>query len=309
MGAISIERLLPQHFFRPDDASPIGAVHFPTEASIMRIGFDRKPGKPLLFEGETPVGIRLTQRTWHYKLRERKPGKDGKECQVIKTYETDRWRLEILMDLNQAGPLRPRHAAVIVQTPYSNGWVQSTVFKMYSKKNKEVEAGLPVFEDVSQVEKELEAAFLHDPWETGARYVAGISFPRGYLGLLSGKRPNKVTDYILGACPDFKTIQDELFLCTEIQRLMKKTECEAIAFWKRGAPNRRPRLYENTKIAASNLMMLSIQQALAGPCESSEKWFGKEVWKMVEYRYCSHLNNCNRKEGRRKEDPLRDDCS
>jgi hypothetical protein len=71
-----------------------------------------------------------------------------------------------------------------------------------------------------------------------------------------------------------------------------------IAFWKRGALEQKPHLFDETKEAAPELIMLAIHQALAGPREFSKEWQGQPVWKLVERLYCSHLNNRNRKNSR-----------
>jgi hypothetical protein len=84
-------------------------------------------------------------------------------------------------------------------------------------------------------------------------------------------------------------------MSAEVERLLEKTQKGTIAFWKRGAPEQRPRLYDETKEAAPELLMLSVHQALAGPREFSGEWQGQPVWKLVDRLYCNHLNNRNRR--------------
>jgi len=305
MGAISMERLLPKHLFRPDDSSPIAALGFPSRCALMRIGFDLRAGEPIRFEGETPVRVRFCQRTWRYKLRARENEPESRTAEARKIYQTNRWRLEIIVDSRQAEPLRPRHMAVVAQTPYGNGWVQAVPLKMYSKKKltpEEAASKIPVFASVKDVEEQLESAYACDLWETGPSYVAGVSFPKGYRGILDSHPRNTAIDFVFGACPDFEAARNQLLASREIQQLLQKTEQEKIAFWMRGKVPARPRLYQDTKDAAVALMILSIEQALAGPAKSSKSWIGEPVWKLVEQRYCSHLNDCNRKNARRRED-------
>lgn len=303
MGVISVEQLLPRNTFRPDDASPIAALGLPTKGKITRIGFTRKPSEPITFEGETPVRVRMVERVWRYKLKN--TGGDGaKNTKKTSTRELRRWRLEILVDAKNSDLIQPSHEVVFAQTPYSSGWAQCTAFKKYTKKvfgKEEIISKLPEFDDFHDVESNLEAAHIYDPWEKGPHYVAGISFPHGYIHLLSGEPRNAAIDYVIGVCPDFKAIRDELMLSTEVAHLLKLTHKGTIAFWKRGGVVQRPRLYEETKETALQLMMLSIHQALAGPREFSDQWQGQPVSKLVAHLYCNHLNNCNRIVSRRTE--------
>jgi hypothetical protein len=297
VGVISIEQLLPRHIFRPDDAIPISRLGFPATAKMTRIGFDREPGQPLRFEGETPVKVRMEERLWRYKMRGTE--KDGKKnSNKASIRESRRWRLEILVDARNSDPIRPSHQVVIAQMPYGNGWVQPTALKKYTKKafeEEEIESKLPELDDLDDVESKLEAVHVYDPWEKGQYYVAGISYPRGYLQLLLSNPRNTEIDYVIGVCPDFKATRDELRMSSDVERLLEMTQKGTIAFWKHGAPEQRPHLYEETKEAAAELMMLSVHQALAGPGEFSEKWERQPVWKLVEYLYCDHLNNRNRR--------------
>jgi hypothetical protein len=292
VGVVSIEHLLPKHIFRPDDAFPISRLGFPTKAKMTRIGFDRTPGQPLSFEGETPVKVRMEERLWRFKL---------KSSDTRSIHQVRRWRLEILVDAKNSDPIHPPHQVVVAQTPYGNGWVQPTALKKYTKKaleKDEIDSNLPEFDDLDDVESNLEAAQAYDPWEKGQFYVAGISYPRGYLELLAGNPRNAEIDYVLGICPDFEAARNELRMSAEVEDLLEKTRRGTIAFWKQGAPEQKPRLYEETKEAAPGLMMLAVHQALAGPREFSQKWHGEPAWKLVDRLYCNHLNNLNRKTSR-----------
>ncbi len=300
MGLVSIKQLLPASIFRPDDAFPISRLWFPASAKMTRIGFDYKPGHPLKFEGETQVKVRMEERLWRYKLRgtERNEEKNSNQASI---HESRRWRLEILVDARNSDSIQPPHQVVVAQIPYGNGWVQATALKKYTKKTlekEEIEFKLPEIDNLDDVESKLEAAQIYDPWEKGQYYVAGISYPRGYLQLLWSNPRNAEIDYVIGVCPDFKTARDELRMSPEVERLLEMTRKGTIAFWKRGAPEQRPRLYDETKEAAPELMLLSIHQALAGPREFSKDWQGQPVWKLIERLYCSHLNNRNRKNSR-----------
>lgn len=292
MGVVSIEQLLPRHIFRPDDAFPISRLGLPAKANMTRIGFDRTSGQPLSFEGETPVKVRMEERLWRFKLK-------SSDTRTI--HEVRRWRLEILVDAKNSDPIHPSHQVVVAQTPYGNGWVQPTALKKYRKKTlakDEIDSNLPEFNDLDDVESNLEAAQVYDPWEKGQYYVAGISYPHGYLELLAGNPRNAEIDYVLGICPDFKAAQDELIVSAEVKNLLEMTRRGTIAFWKPGAPEQRPRLYEDTKEAATALLMMAVQQALAGPREFSRRWQGQPVSMLVEHLYCSHLNNHNRRNSR-----------
>jgi hypothetical protein len=300
VGMVSIEQILPRHLFRPDDAFPISRLGFPAKAKMTRIGFDRKPGQPLRFEGETPVKVRMEERVWRYKVRRMRKD-EKKNGEKLSIRESRRWRLEILVDAKHSDPIQPLHQVVVAQIPYGNGWVQATALKKYTKKaleKEEIESKLLEVDDLDDVESEFEGAQVYDPWEKGQHYVAGISYPRGYLQLLLSNPRNAEIDYVIGVCPDFKATRDELRMSAEVEHLLEMTRKGTIAFWKRGAPEQRPHLYEETKEAAPELIMLSVHQALAGPREFSKEWQGQPVWKLVEHLYCSHLNNRNRKNSR-----------
>lgn len=297
MGVVSIEQLLPRHIFRPDDAFPISRLGFPTRAKMTRIGFNRHPGQPLSFEGETPVKVRMEERLWRYKLKKTERG-GQQNSNKASIRESRRWRLEILVDARNSDPIQPSHQVVVAQIPYGNGWVQPTVLKKYRKKTlerEEIESKLPELDDLDDVESKLEAAQVYDPWEKGQHYVAGISYPRGHLQVLLNNPRNTEIDYVLGVCPDFKAAHDELMMSAKVDDLLEMTRKGTIAFWKHGAPEQKPHLHEETKEAAPELMMAAVDQALAGPREFSKEWQGQPVWKLVEYLYCSHLNNRNRK--------------
>jgi hypothetical protein len=300
VGVVSIKQLLPGSIFRPDDAFPISRLWFPASAKMTRIGFDRKSGHPLKFEGETQVKVRMEERLWRYKLEgtERNGEKNSNKASIR---ESRRWRLEILVDARNSDSIQPSHQVVVAQIPYANGWVQATALKKYTKKTlekEEIESKLLELDDLDDVESKLEAAQVYDPWEKGQYYVAGISYPRGYLKLLWSNPRNAEIDYVIGVCPDFKATRDELRMSLEVERLLEMTRKGTIAFWKRGALEQRPHLYDETREAAPELMLLSIHQALAGPREFSKDWQGQPVWKLVERLYCNHLNNRNRKNSR-----------
>jgi hypothetical protein len=300
VGMVSIGQLLPGHIFRPDDAFPISRLGLPATAKMTRIGFDRKPGQPLSFEGETRVKVRMEERLWRYKIR-RTQKDDKMKGEKPDIRESRRWRLEILVDAKNSDPVRPSHQVVVAQIPYGNGWVQATALKKYTKKaleKEEIESKLPELDDPDDVESKLEAVQAYDPWEKGQYYVAGISYPRGYLQLLLSNPRNVEIDYVIGICPDFKATRDELRMSAEVEHLLEMTRKGTIAFWRRGALEQRPHLYDETKEAAPELMMLSVHQALAGPREFSREWQGQPVWKLVERLYCNHLNNRNRKNSR-----------
>lgn len=299
MGVVSIKQLLPSHIFRPDDATPISRLGFPARAKITRIGFNRNPGQPLRFEGETQVKVRMEERLWRYKLKRTERGGE-KNSNKTSVRQSRRWRLEILVDAKNSDSIGPSHQVVVAQIPYGNAWVQAAPLKKYTKKKlekEEIEAKLPELDDLDDLESRLEAAQTYDPWEKGQYYVAGISYPRGHLQLLGHPRNTEI-DYVLGVCPNFKAAHDEMMMSAEINNLLEMTRKGTIAFWKYGAPNQRPHLHEETKEAAPELMIAAVDQALAGPRDFSKEWQEQPVSKLVEYLYCSHLNNRNRKNSR-----------
>lgn len=283
MGGISLEQLLPERFGNPDAAGPISSLHMPLEGAVMRAGFERGSRGALVFEGETTVTVRLGERVWRYKQEP--------DTSTIKTAR--RWRLEFGVKIDDAGPLLPGHVAVVAQEPYGNTWLQRAFFKKYSKKSEE-ERPLPevprLEEDRDPVEW-LEQNADYDPWEKNARLVAGISQPHGFL---SDNPRNSAGDLILGACPDFDGLVGELWTSGETQRLLDETKEGRIVFWNRAKVQNPPRLYPEVIEDCEALMGISIQQALAGPRRSPEKWIGQPVWRLLGLIYRDHLNERNR---------------
>src|SRR5262249_23295345 len=153
------------------------ALGLPAVGALTRIGYDRRPGEPLRFEGETRVKFRLEQRTWYFKLKKQAKGReaDTKE-EPPEKYESSRLRLEIVIRAKE--PLQPGHQVVVCQMPYANGWVQAIPLKRYSKKKddrEQLKENPPTFDDMKCMEKQLEDAYPIDLWETGSNYVAGVS--------------------------------------------------------------------------------------------------------------------------------------
>jgi len=106
MGAISLERLWPERFGDPNDAGPISPLRLPVSAEITRAGFERGSRGALIFEGETRVSVRLTERVWRYTLP---------DVSLVQTAR--RWRLEFGVDIDESGPLQPGHEVVVAQEP------------------------------------------------------------------------------------------------------------------------------------------------------------------------------------------------
>src|SRR5947207_9184983 len=113
MGSISLEVLLPE-IFCPDDSVPIRAWGAPPTSTVSLVGFKRKRGEPIVFEGEAAIGVRLCERTWRYQ-------RAGGNKDLFATG----WRLEISVDKDAEVPLPPGSAIVIAQKPYGNRWAQN----------------------------------------------------------------------------------------------------------------------------------------------------------------------------------------
>lgn len=280
MGLISLEVLLPE-IFCPDDSVPINAWGAPPTAAISLVGFKRKRGEPIVFEGETAVGVRLCERTWRYQ----RVGED-------KNLFAARWRLEVSVDRNPEVPLTAGSVVIVAQKPYGNGWVQSARLNGYVKESGRIAGKIPadIGNDIDHVQW-LERNITIDPWENSERYVAGISRPHGYR---ADDPRNESGDFIFGACPDHKDIFEQLFASREIQDLLDMTENNTISFT---PPGKSAHLYQEVIDNRFSLMEVAIQQALAGP-ESLNEWQGRLVADFVSHRYRDHLNNANRKAAR-----------
>jgi len=287
MGRISLEELLPDVYRNPDDAGPIGSLGLPKTAKAMPSGFDRKPGEPLRFEAEIDIGFRAVEREWRYK-------ETGGTAE--KTRGT--WRFEFAVE--RGGPVKPGHFLVVAQEPYSNQWLENAPFHQFSHRPEE-ERGLPMVPaDKLGADGDprawLDRNVKYDPWETGTRLVAGISYPHGYA---RDDPRNSADDFFLGACPDFDGIAAELMESDHIKTLLRLTENDTIVYAPL-APRRIP-LHQDVKEAARQLMWISVRQALAGPRERCAEWVGEPVEKWVALVYQDHLNGCNKAAWSRQE--------
>jgi hypothetical protein len=276
MGSISLELLLPE-IFCPDDSVPIRAWGLPPTTTASLVGFKKRPGEPIVFEGEAAIGVRLCERTWRYQ-------RAGDDKDLFAT----RWRLEASVARDAEAPLPVGSAIVIAQKPYANGWVQNARLNRYSHESGRIAGQIPadLGNNIDHVQW-LERNITIDPWEQSNRYVAGISRPYGYR---ADDPRNESGDFIFGACPDHKEIFEELFASQEIQELLQMTENNTISFTFGG---KSAYLSEDVIADRFSLMEVSIQQALAGP-ESLDDWKGRLVADLVSRRYRDHLNNANR---------------
>jgi hypothetical protein len=181
---------------------------------------------------------------------------------------------------------------------------------MYSKKSTEVRPMLevPELKDGMNPVQWLEQHSKYDPWEKDARLVAGISQPNGFF---SDKPRNSAGDLILGVCPDFDALVGELWNADETKHLLHETLENRIVFWNpRAKLPTLPRLYPEVIDDSTSLMAISIQQALAGPRNSPDRWIGKSVLSLVGLIYRDHLNERNRvvyRRGRHESDGGVDD--
>jgi hypothetical protein len=282
MGKISFENLLPE-IFRPAHSEPIAAWRLPPATTATLIGFQRKQGEPIVYEGETPINVRLMERLWRFRYK-------GDATELT----SSRWRLEIVVASNANGPLQPGHMLVVAQRPYANGWMQGAKFKKYSKKGERLAGELPAAleEDTDPVDW-LERNIELDPWEQDKRYVSGISFPNGYWAI---NPRNEAGDFLFGACPDRDVLTAELLASSEIKKMLSLTERNKIVF---AFPGNTPHLEPETIDERFTLMGLAIQQALAGPASLTD-WTGHLVADFVTMRYRDHLNNFNRVVMRRR---------
>lgn len=290
MGSISLEQLFPDHFGDPDDAGPISPMRMPLEAWVMRAGFEPHSRGEIVFEGETRVGVRFSERLWRYK---QKPD-------TATERSARRWRLEFWADAGSAAPLAPGHTMVIAQEPYANAWLQSAAFKMYTKKSEE-ERPMPVVDELKKDEDPvdwLERHAPHDPWEHNARYVAGISQPRGFF---SDKPRNSAGDLVLGVCPNLDELVKKIMDSSEIQHLLSETLAGRLRYWYPGVVPPPPHPCSEVLDDCPMLMAMAVQQALAGPRKLPEKWIGQPVWKLADMIYRDHVNQRDRAVRRRPE--------
>ncbi|HLJ85525.1 MAG TPA: hypothetical protein VKZ53_01800 [Candidatus Angelobacter sp.] len=307
MGVIPLDQALPKIFLRPDDSEEIGAVPLEHQSTVMRVGFDRKPNDPIVFEGETPAVVRFSERTWVYRYS---PANS-------EIRRSRRWRLEIVVTADvkdkkedekdddkkdvkkpRQPHIRERHLAVTTREPYGSKWVEHAIFRRFFKKpdSERNEPVVPELKDnehpvdwLERRKEQNEKDKIYDPWEKGSRYVAGISVPNGHY-----EDPrNSSGSLVLGACPDFDSLVTELMRSDDIRRMLRHTEMGTFVFWHRDVeerPTLHPRVIEDSEY----LMGLAVQQALAGPSQDTQKWENERVSKLVEFIYAAHLNNSNR---------------
>jgi hypothetical protein len=287
MSAFSLDNLFPLETDCPGAAQSIGAVGMPSKVRLMRSGFDTSSKDWPIFEGETEAAVRLTERVWEYKHAP----------DTTALFRARRWRFEFAVKIGDAGLVRAGHSIVMAQQPYENAWLQCVTLKKYSKK-----AGLRAAQIVPDSEtlrrahiedpiEWLERNSKIDPWETSARFVAGFSQPKGSMSM----RPrNSGGDFVVGVCRNFDESAAHLLGMNAIQRLIHETQRGRIIFWNRREVKNPPRLRQEVIEDCEHLMMMSVQQAMAGPRRSPAKWINEPAWKLAKLIYLDHLNARNR---------------
>lgn len=265
----------------------MGRLATSSDVSVMRVGFERESRSIPVFEGESSIAMRLCERIWQYR----------QESEKSSVQSARRWRFEFETPLETSDPIRPGHVMVIAQEPYSEAWLQLAVFRKgfpHSSSGHRIPI-VPKLERNENPIDWLEAHEEYDRWGSRSKLVAGISQPSG----LSRDSPSnrRAGALILGVCPDVDGIVNEIWHSEGIQSLLNKTHENRIIV--SGHLKSTQQLLPEVIDAASAVMGLSIQQALAGPLNSPEQWIGRPVWQLASLIYKNHLSSLDRAARRR----------
>jgi hypothetical protein len=247
----------------------------------MRTAFVPGKGGRVVFADKIEAQAHLAYRQWKFRF----PGENAGRVEP-------RWRLEITVEPERA-PLQDRHWLIVAQEPFESSWVQRARFKKRSNKKMNDAPCLPKqFTPEADPIEWLEQNLEYDPWEEGARFVAGISLAKQDF---NSKAANLANGLLLGTCLDLNRITEALMENdTVIQEMLGMTEKNTILFSNPASPRGPLRLGDEVIRNRYSLMFLSIQQALAGP-PAFEGWIKRPVADRVSMIYGSHLDHCNRK--------------
>lgn len=260
-----------------DQAVEIGGTPPPKYCqTVMRVGLD---SAKLVYIEEIPVEYSLTP--------------------YIKEYAPDRrasWRrFEYRVKRNETS-IRSKECLIMAELPYSSAMVDIAKFKPPWKKRADErpqpKRAFKTAEDfIDWTERQS-----FDYWETDDYLTAGLSFPDSLM--LRDSKAQRVFNpvYAHGVCDKIEDYFRQLLISEESQSLLKQTRDRSIPFWSLSAKlGEIPYLSDSTIDRAEVLLERSIYQALAGPFEESEKWFGRPVMDMVDKLYRDHLNDINRR--------------
>lgn len=278
MGSIPLAQLLPKPVEPFDTAREIGAISLRTKITAMCIG--RGSADELVYRQEVPLYLATVWRLVDDAQRRHRW-----------------WRLEAKVETQNAW-IKPHHALVVAEHPYSGGWLHHAPFKPASKKGPEerAEFSARTFSCLTEAIGECEA-LAYDFWEKGNYLTAGISQPE--LPFDPNEPPRNVQKqalYVFGSCESLSLHEAALYKSESIQTLLRQTRNGALTFWFKEADlGERPRLFDEVKADANSVMMLSIRQALAGPHRDSHEWLGRPVTEKIDQIYRGHINALNRR--------------
>ena len=276
MSFVSLSELSP--LLWPDEPGPIGACAKEVPCSAREIV--RSSKGELCFGRERPI---LLGPTWRMLLVR------GRERQI--------WRFEVKSDPRVPGAPGIGDTLVVTEHPYGNGWVEATRFKPGLRRAAD-ERQPPSKDSLEEAIASLQA-LPHDPWESGRMLTAAPGVPEVVLQGETLRAYGRGARWVFGVCGPVESIVDELVGSARAAELVRSTERGRLVIcWPSGRAGHPPlssRLVPELGEEASEIMLLAVRQALAGPTDPDpEAWRGKPVLDLVEFIFRDHLSNRNR---------------
>lgn len=205
---------------------------------------------------------------------------------------------------------------VIAQHPYSAGWVHGLRWDRHNQAKPPTptikfkpgsQAGPYERPDATRQTFPSNAAMIgwfeslsHDYWDTASRRLtAGILDPQ----LSMPPNPNHQDDWssknlmVKAVCPDPGNAYDQLWHSQRRATLAALAEQGSLPIHvpEQGKrPLRECARFKEARDRIDEQMHLSIQQALAGPHQESERWFGRPVVELLDLIFAGNMYTCAR---------------
>jgi hypothetical protein len=203
-----------------------------------------------------------------------------------------------------------RSRLVVTKHPYGNEWTSCIPFRSPYKKGISERPVVPVehaghpLDHASWID-----SLPFDYWEGGAYLTAGLlRVPEPALPRHDSLR-NTVREGLTvfgffdeSEAGPFNAVIETIRERLTILQMLADTAANRIIFWPPTAhwKTRPPSLYEEVIEDREVLMMVSIQQALAGPHKDPEAWLDRPIEEKVSEIYKEHLNRRNRRVASRR---------
>lgn len=268
-------------------ASDIGGLPVVDRTSAMLVELR---GGHWVFSEEVPIQVATRRRGY-----ERENGKGS--------LRWNRW--EVKVERTEA---RLSAYLTLTEFPWASRWASAVPFRR-STKGRVGEVILPATSNSASDAEIIAAidALGRDPFESSKHLLtAARSIPEAPRGEDRARSYAARARHVFGlVLQDPVEVRSAVLESSHVQDLLQKTRANTIHFAntqaiaRTGKLVKTPRLSPEVIEACDELMVLSVDQALAGPPDNesylSETWIERPVTDLVEYIYKSQLNNPNRK--------------